>query len=66
MRWYQPRRSKLKMNESRYKAKGATQIIGMGAMLVVRKLVSATIKIEGHAAKAAHSALSIQRGAGPS
>ena len=66
LRWYQSWRSKLMMNESRYRVKGATQIMGTGAILVVRKLVSATIKIDGHAARAAHSTLSVQRGAGPS
>ena len=42
------------MNESKYKAKGMTHIRGMGAMFSVMKLVSATISMEGHAAKATH------------
>ena len=38
------------MKDKRYKASGATQIMGIGAMFSVRKLVSATIKMEGQAA----------------
>jgi hypothetical protein len=42
------------MNDNRYKAKGATHSMGMGAMFYVKKLVSATINMDGQAAKATH------------
>ena len=42
------------MNESKYKANGITHIKGMGAMFSVKKLVSATINMDGQAAKATH------------
>jgi hypothetical protein len=53
-RLYQDGISKQIMNESKYKASGNTHINGMGAMFSVMKLVSATISMEGHAAKATH------------
>ena len=52
------------MKDKRYSAKGATQIIGTGAMFSVKKLVSATIRIEGHAAKSIQVAKWIAVGAG--